>query len=615
MSINHTLLLRQLKRLGIDISSGQTPTAEQWLHLLDRVNQAYTETDQERYLLERSQEISSRELRELYTRIEESQRIAGFGNWFFNRTTGKGQWSKECFRIFGANPESLMPSYRELSRQVHRNDRVALKNRAKTAVQDGKDFEIEFRFLLGNGETRWVWLKGQPVKDANGIVNCLHGTVMDVTRRKVVELRQSMEHTITRLLAESGSLEDAIPEIIQAVCETLGWACGALWTLDRHKGSLRRTVTWSLPRARTEEFFYTTKQVIDILTYEDLIGQTLRAKVPIWNPDVTQDANFLRGDAARAAGLRAAFAFPIQAREETLGVMEFFGKQAQQVDQEMLQSAHFISRHIGQFLQRKQAEDALREREAHFRALVEQASDSFYVHDVEGRIIDVNQHGCDCLGYTREELLSMKVRDIDGGLSPAELTYLQDQTINKAIALESRHRRKDGSTFPVEIRMGPIEIDGHRHLLSLVRDVTERKELQDHIQHLAYHDPLTNLPNRAMFNRHLSHAIAQAQRHRKGLAVLFIDLDRFKNINDTLGHNAGDQLLQEMARRITSCLRGSDIVSRSGNNADMVARLGPSRPHCTQDSCCNGQGISSGRAIDPYHREHRHQHLPRRWLQ
>ncbi|MBV8634763.1 MAG: EAL domain-containing protein, partial [Burkholderiaceae bacterium] len=97
-----------------------------------------------------------------------------------------------------------------------------------------------------------------------------------------------------------------------------------------------------------------------------------------------------------------------------------------------------------------------------------------------------------------------------------------------------------------------------------------------------YHDPLTELPNRAMFNRHLSHAIAHAQRYHKGLAVLFIDLDRFKNINDTLGHDAGDRLLKEMAHRISSCLRQSDVVARTavGNGGDgegcgdLVARLG-----------------------------------------
>ncbi|MGI4849829.1 MAG: diguanylate cyclase domain-containing protein, partial [Janthinobacterium lividum] len=220
---------------------------------------------------------------------------------------------------------------------------------------------------------------------------------------------------------------------------------------------------------------------------------------------------------------------------------------------------------------REQSEAALRESEAHFRALVEQASDSFYVHDVEGRFIDVNQRGCDCLGYTREELLSMSLADIDVDLPVHKLkSLLGPISTGEPIALESRHRRVDGSVFPVEMRIGPIEINGNQHLLSLVRDVTERKELQDHIQHLAYHDSLTDLPNRAMFNRHLSHALIQARRYGKGMAVLFIDLDRFKNINDTLGHDAGDRLLQEMARRLSSSLRSGDLVARLGGDEFVV---------------------------------------------
>ena len=218
--------------------------------------------------------------------------------------------------------------------------------------------------------------------------------------------------------------------------------------------------------------------------------------------------------------------------------------------------------------------DDLRKSEAHFRSLVDQASDGFYVHDVDGRFIDVNQHGCASLGYTRDELLKMNMSDIDLDMSISELRFLRDQFASRApIALESRHRRKNGDVFPVEIRMGPIDIDGQHFLLSLVRDVTERKEMQDHIQHLAYHDALTDLPNRAMFNRQLNQAIAHAQRYHKGLAVLFIDLDRFKNINDTLGHDAGDRLLQEMARRINACLRVGATPMRQ-RPSDLVARLG-----------------------------------------
>ena len=574
MSTLHNLLLRQLKRLGVD-AAGSPPSSQQWQQILDRVDRAYTEADQERYLLERSQEISSREMQGLYTNLEEAQRIAGLGNWSFDRCEGRGHWSKECLRIFGLATTAAMPRYKELSRQLHKEDRIPLRDRAQAALHDGKDFEIEFRLLMANGDTRWVRAIGRTIKDSYGVVRRLHGTVMDVTDRKVVELRQSMEHTVTRLLAEADSPSDVMPEVIQTICDTLGWVCGALWKLDKQTGSLRRSVTWSVPRPRIEEFFRASKNFIQIPAQGGLLGRALEAGAPVWNPDVAHDVDCVRAAIADASGLRAAFAFPIQAGGEVFGVMEFFTKQVQRADEDMLQSGHFIGRHIGQFFQRKQAQDALRESEAHFRSLVEQASDSFYVHDLDGRIIDVNQHGCDCLGYRRQELLAMSMADIDIDLSISELKYLRNQVSSKTpVALESRHKRKDGSLFPVEIRMGPIDIDGQRHLLSLVRDVTERKELQDHIQHLAYHDPLTDLPNRAMFNRQLSHAILQAQRYQKGLAVLFIDLDRFKNINDTLGHDAGDRLLQEMARRIGACLRSGDGVARMDGGADLVARLG-----------------------------------------
>jgi diguanylate cyclase (GGDEF)-like protein/PAS domain S-box-containing protein len=568
--VNHNLLRRQLRRLGAD-NIDQPLTAEQWMRFLECVNRAYTEADQERYLVERSQEISSREIQDLYSRLEAAQRIAGLGHWSFNHVEQRGLWSEECFRIAGLPPSSSSLNYRELSQRVYKDDRVYLKDRVDAALHDGKDFELEFRLIVRHGETCWVRVIGQPVMDAHGMVNRLHGTIMDVTRRKLVELRQSMEHTVTRLLAESDSPAEVMPEIIQTISETLGWVCGALWTMNKAESILKRNAVWSLPQPQIEEFFRMTKQSMPVSGCTGLIGRTLKQGEPVWISDVTQHTGFKRAAAARKAGLHAAFAFPIEAGGEILGIIELFAAQPQQADQEMLRSAHFIGRHIGQFFQREQAEAALRESEAHFRALVEQASDSFYVHDFEGRFIDVNQRGCDCLGYTRNELLNMSMADIDVDLSINKLkSLLGPITSRTPIALESRHRRKDGTVFPVEIRIGPIEINGHQHLLSLARDVTERKELQDHIQHLAYHDPLTDLPNRAMFNRHLSHAMIQARRYYKGLAVLFIDLDRFKNINDTLGHDAGDRLLQEMSRRLTASLREGDLVARLGGDEFVV---------------------------------------------
>lgn len=573
MPSNHTLLLRQLKKLGIELA-GPPPDKEQWLQFLDRVSRAYTEADQERYLIERTQEISSQEMQELYNRLEEAQRIAGLGNWSFHRLERKGHWSEECFRIFGEDASSPVPSYREFLRRVQKQDRMLLNTAAHAALHEGKDFEIEFRLHLPNGETRWARALGKPVKKAGAAVDRLHGTIVDITRRKQIQMRQYVEHTVTRLLAESNLPEATMPRILQTICETVGWPCGALWLLNRQEQAYERVCTWSIPNRRIEEFFHSSKRRITLPACAGLIGRVLQLGEPAWINDVTLDQHFPRAAAAQSAGLRAAFAFPIQVGSDIIGVMEFFSKHTQDADREMLQSAHFIGRHIGQFFQRKQTEQALRESEAHFRSVVEQASDSFYIHDAEGRIIDVNQRGCNSLGYAREELLAMTVMTIDADLSLSDLKHLQEQaTKGTPIAVESRHRRKDGTSFPVEIRMGPINIDGQQHWLSLARDITERKELENHIQHLAYHDSLTDLPNRAMFNRHLQHAVAQAQRYNKRLAVLFIDLDRFKNVNDTLGHDAGDRLLQEMGRRVSSCLRSGDVLARFGHE-DLVARLG-----------------------------------------
>jgi diguanylate cyclase (GGDEF)-like protein/PAS domain S-box-containing protein len=574
VSLRQNLLFEQVKQLAME-SGGRPPTAQQWSKLVKHIEHAFNQADKERSQLEHSQENSSREMQVLYERIAEAQRIAGLGNWSYDRIKRSGEWSDECFRIFGIDPSLPIPSYRELSRQVYKDDRIQVKDRTDAALHDGKDYEMEFRFVLPNGEIRWIRSIGHPIKNNAGKVIRLLGTVMDVTRRKLVELRQSMEHSITRLLAESDSPVEVMPEIIQTICETMGSVCGALWTLNKQDGSLHRAATWSIPDPVVEAYFRVTEDVITSPSKAGLISRTLQIAKPVWLSDFSHDPHYLHASGIKESGLRAGFTFPIQVGGEVLGVMEFFSQQAQKIEPEMLQSAHFIGRHIGQFFQRKQAEDALKESEEHFRSLVEQASDSFYVHDTEGRFIDVNQRGCEGLGYKRKELLSMSVKDIDIDLSMDELKNLPGQISAKApISRESRYRRKDGSIYPVEIRTGPIEINGRQHLLSLVRDVTERKEMQDHIQHLAYHDSLTDLPNRAMFNRHLSHAIAQARRHRKKLAVLFIDLDRFKIINDTLGHDAGDRLLQEMALRLSSSLRNTDLVARMDSSNDLVARLG-----------------------------------------
>lgn len=128
------------------------------------------------------------------------------------------------------------------------------------------------------------------------------------------------------------------------------------------------------------------------------------------------------------------------------------------------------------------------------------------------------------------------------------------------------HQRKDGTTFPVEAHIGGVDYGGERMILSAMRDISERATLEERLRHEAAHDPLTGLANRATFLEELERAVSAASRHRAPVAILFIDLDDFKEVNDTFGHHYGDQVLAAVADRLRSCLRAADTLARMGGD-------------------------------------------------
>jgi len=219
-------------------------------------------------------------------------------------------------------------------------------------------------------------------------------------------------------------------------------------------------------------------------------------------------------------------------------------------------------------LQRLEAQaQALREGEQRFRNLVERAGDALFLHDTEGRIEDVNQQACDSLGMERQELLGHSLTEVECGIPADELrTLWQGLASNATVTQEGRHRHRLGHDFPVEMRIGAFAYEGRRLILTLARDTTERQAYQEKLRQQALHDGLTGLPNRVLFNDQLNQCLAQSQRQNHYFALLFVDLDHFKEVNDALGHAAGDLLLQEAAARLRNCLRKADTVARLGGD-------------------------------------------------
>ncbi len=224
------------------------------------------------------------------------------------------------------------------------------------------------------------------------------------------------------------------------------------------------------------------------------------------------------------------------------------------------------------------ASRAARESESRFRAVFNQAAVGMaQVHSAQGGVVRANQRFCELLGYDSEEIASLHMQDV---IHPEDLPGNQ-ALLARLIAgeipeyrLEQRFRRKDGSQVWVDVTVsamrggdGPV-----RYHIVVVQDITERRNTEDELHYLAYNDLLTGLPNRRLLMDRLEQALVMSARHQTCGAVLLLDLDQFKTLNETRGHEAGDQLLRGVAERLRRCVGSGDTLARQGGD-EFVAVL------------------------------------------
>ena len=202
-------------------------------------------------------------------------------------------------------------------------------------------------------------------------------------------------------------------------------------------------------------------------------------------------------------------------------------------------------------------------------AVFDNAAEAIIVTDERARFVQVNPAFSLMTGYAAGEVLGKAVAMIKSGRHPPEFYAEMWQSLSRENRWQGEiwNRRKNGELFFAWMSIARIAGGAQpvRYVATLT-DITPRKELEDALRHQAYHDPLTDLPNRALFADRLRVAILQAQRHGRAFAVCFIDLDYFKPVNDEFGHAAGDELLVETAKRLRLCVRAADTVARQGGD-------------------------------------------------
>jgi len=179
--------------------------------------------------------------------------------------------------------------------------------------------------------------------------------VRDISARKRTEERSAMHHRVTRILAESDTLADAIPKILRAVCDLSRWDLGALWLVNDYTGVLSCAEIWHQPSVEAAEFSRVTMQSV-FTRGLGLPGRVWATGDPAWIPDVLQDTDFPRAPSAAQANLHGAFAFPVSINEKVLGVVEFFSHEVRRPDDDLLQLFVTVGSQVAQFFERKRAE-------------------------------------------------------------------------------------------------------------------------------------------------------------------------------------------------------------------------------------------------------------------
>jgi diguanylate cyclase (GGDEF)-like protein/PAS domain S-box-containing protein len=231
--------------------------------------------------------------------------------------------------------------------------------------------------------------------------------------------------------------------------------------------------------------------------------------------------------------------------------------------------------------ERRSAEEALRESEKKYRVLFDEAADSIAIVDTEGNFLDLNKRFEEESGWSREQMTGKNAFTLglltgpSAGKASYHLSRLLEGEYPPIFEIEGINRK--GIMVPYELRATPIKKDGKTVAVqAILRNITERRQSEEKIVAMAYYDAFTNLPNRYLFKDRLKQAIVAAKQYKRMAAILFLDLDNFKRVNDTLGHEMGDQLLRSVSGRLVNFVRRSDTIARVTANelTDTVARLG-----------------------------------------
>jgi diguanylate cyclase (GGDEF)-like protein/PAS domain S-box-containing protein len=483
------------------------------------------------------------------------EHAAGAGTWAFELSDGRLTWSEPLALLLEVPPDAATPYADPL-------DFYAPESREwmKAALHDcrtrGVAFDEEAELITASQRRVWVRSLGQAVFDNDGTVLRIQGALQDLTIKKRDE-QESLSLTL-QLSTTLASITDAFA------------------TLD-HQG----------------RFTYVNRETERLLgrSSGELLGQKIWHELDIMG-----------------SGRTCSEILKAMSGEKHLEFEEFYAALGKWLELRAYPFDEGLAVYIRDVSGRRQSQ----EQQLLLMTSISRLNDMVFITEAKTlnapgpRIVFVNDAFERLTGYSREEVLGRTPRLLQGPLTQrSELDRIRAALQQAhAVRAELINYKKNGELFWLELDIVPVDYFGRglTHWVAVARDITARKGAEDEIEHLAFYDTLTQLPNRQLLMDRLQHALSQGARHTKIGALMFIDLDNFKVLNDTLGHAKGDLLLQQVAARLSCCVRLTDTVARLGGDefVVMLEDLGDDPQLAADKTQVVGQKILAALS-EPYH--------------
>ncbi|MDP1864209.1 MAG: EAL domain-containing protein [Thiobacillus sp.] len=460
------------------------------------------------------------------------------------------------------------------SEHLHPDDREAALAHL-SALSDTDQVIHDYRFYDGLGQLRWIHDELRLARPGEGRRGEAIGAWHDITESRLGEQIRETRIAVLDGLASNRPLPNMLEEIVSSLETLHPDMLVSILLRDRHSGLLFTGAAPSLPAFFNEAVNGLKPEVgkgscgTSAFTGEVVIVEDIRVH-EYW-------ASYT--DLAERAGLRACWSFPFKDQSgQVLGTFGIYYAQPRTPDQNELDLIGEFARIAGLAVERSRADASQRQAAAVF----ESTREGVVITDLQPHIVSVNAAYTSITGYTETEVVGRNPSLLQSGRE--DLAFYR--TMWNSI-LETGHwqgeiwnRRKSGELFPQLLTVSTV-YDGDglpSNYVGLMTDISQLKDSEARFEHLAHYDSLTKLPNRLLLQSQLKHVLESAERNKRRVAVLYIDLDRFKNINDSLGHPVGDELLEALAQRMQDKLHDEDILGRLGGDEFLLILEDLQRP-------------------------------------